>query len=99
MRRATQLLGTVVPERVLDALRDVPAGEPSAVYLTGGPRDILRANLRALPTWRARLTLLHEMSMPPPAFMRTAHAGANRWTLPWLYLRRAWRGFARSRRP
>jgi hypothetical protein len=45
-------------------------------------------DLRALPTTRARLVLVRENLLPPPAFMYTRYGTRRRWLLPVLYARR-----------
>ena len=64
--------------------------EPTAVYLRPQLRkvDVLVSDLRALPDWRSRLTLLREHVFPPADFMRQTYSGSPRALLPALY---AWR--------
>lgn len=52
------------------------------------------ANLRALP-WSARLRRLRQLAFPPAAFMRQSFPTRSRAALPWLYVYRGARGFAR----
>jgi len=95
-------LGTAIPPRVradLQAASRRP--EPTAEYLA--PHRSWRAevasNLRALPGWRARVRLLGEMALPPPAYVRRMYA-MDESTLGWLllpalYAHRAVRGVLR----
>jgi hypothetical protein len=74
-------------------LRDSAAAEPGAPLLE--PRrkiDDLRADLAALPGWRARVRLLAGHLFPPAEFMRTTYAPGSRTPLPLLYVRRIVRG-------
>ncbi len=50
--------------------------------------DVLRMNLRALPSWSERLQLLREHLFPPAAFIAAKYHVAHRAALPWAYLRR-----------
>ena len=85
MRFATQ-----IPQSVLTALEAAPADEPSSVFLKPNIRriDLLRDDLRALPGWRARLTLLKEHVFPSAAYMRDGYASGSSAPIVWLYLGR-----------
>jgi hypothetical protein len=96
LQAAGRVLGTTVPESVATALEASEEREASAVYLRGTSRAILFADLRALPTWRARVALVREMSFPSAAYMFAKYGTERRWLLPWLYLRRIGTGVARS---
>ena len=82
--------GTKIPPVVLAALEAEPVNEPSTVFLGPGMRqfDVLRDDLRALPGWRARLTLLKEHLFPAETYMRGTYAHGSSAPLLWLYLRR-----------
>ena len=82
--------GTTIPASALAALETAPGREPSTVFLGSHVRqvDVLRDNLRALPGWRARLTLLKEHLFPPETYMRETYARGSSAPLLWLYLRR-----------
>ena len=54
--------------------------------------DIWLADLKALPSWRARMALLKEHAFPPGDYMRRAGAGSKRLSLPVAYLLRGLRG-------
>ena len=75
---------------MLIALEAAPADEPSTVFLNPGMRqiDVLRDDLRALPGWRARLTLLKEHLFPGATYMRTSYAPGSTAPVLWLYLGR-----------
>jgi hypothetical protein len=54
--------------------------------------DIWLADLKALPSWRARLALLKEHAFPPADYMRRNGGADNRLALPVAYLTRGLRG-------
>jgi hypothetical protein len=83
-------LGTHIPPAVLTALEAAPADEPSAIFLNPQMRqiDVLRDDLRVLPGWRARLTLLKENLFPDAFYMRTIFAPGSSAPIAWLYGRR-----------
>lgn len=54
--------------------------------------DIWLADLKALPSWRARLALLKEHAFPPADYMRRNGGADNRLVLPIAYLTRGLRG-------
>jgi hypothetical protein len=86
---ARERCGTAVPPAVLAAFEAAP-DEPSAVFLHRGMRqvDVLWDDLRVLPEWRQRMTLLKEHLLPAAAYMRQTYAPASSAPLPWLYVRR-----------
>jgi hypothetical protein len=53
--------------------------------------DIMRRDLEALPTWRARALLLREHLLPPTSYMRAKYGVGSKLLLPALY---AWRVIA-----
>jgi hypothetical protein len=81
---------TPIPPAVLTALEAAPADEASTVFLNRGMRqiDVLRDDLRALPGWRARLTLLGEHLFPDVTYMRKSYAPGSSAPIAWLYLAR-----------
>jgi hypothetical protein len=94
---ARRYLGAGGSERVHDLLAarsaatgptdppEIPAGVPRSI-------DIWLSDLKSLPDWRARLTLLTEHAFPPMHYMLDRSGTRRRWLLPWLYLERAIRG-------
>ena len=81
--------GTEIPPMAIAALEAAPVDEPSAVFL--GPVrkfDVLLDDVRALPGWRARLTLLKEHLFPDAAYMRRTYARGASSPIAWLYVRR-----------
>jgi hypothetical protein len=82
--------GTRIPAAVLAALEAAPVDEPSVVFLDRGirPIDVLRDDLRALPGWRAKLTLINEHVFPDAGYMRASYAPGSSAPLVWLYLSR-----------
>jgi hypothetical protein len=90
---ATQrAFATAFPDGVVAALTADGSAELSAAYLETGRRRLLLTNLRALPTWRARATLLRELLFPSPEYLLAKYRAHDRWLLPWWYLRRAAEG-------
>ena len=81
---------TRIPPAVLTALEAAPADEPSTLFLNPNIRqiDVLRDDLRALPGWRARLTLLKEHVFPDATYMRESYAPGSTAPVLWLYLGR-----------
>ena len=92
--RALQLaqtrFATRIPPAMLSALEAAPADEPSTVFLNPDIRqiDVLRDDLRVLPGWRARLTLLKEHVFPDATYMREGYAPGSSAPVLWLYLGR-----------
>lgn len=86
---------TPVPAGVLAELRLAAAGAPehTAAYLRREtPARRLAADLRALPTWRARVQLLGEHLFPSRDYMRRTYAPESRLPVPVLYVVRIVRG-------
>jgi hypothetical protein len=52
----------------------------------------LLTELRSLPRWRDRITLLGEHLFPPPDYMLEKYAVTSRTWLPMLYLKRGIHG-------
>lgn len=95
--RATQeAFGTPLPGALTDPLeRAAVQPEPSMVFLHGGPRRMLLAELRALRGWTERGRWLREHALPPADYMLRKYATHRRWLLPALYVRRAFGWLAR----
>jgi hypothetical protein len=72
-------------------------GAASPPALSRGVRtiDIWLADLKALPSWRARLAFLKEHAFPPADYMRRNGGADNRLVLPIAYLTRGLRGSLR----
>jgi len=89
--------GTEIPQAALAALEAAPEDEPSTMYLESGVRkfDVLLDDVRALPGWAARLTLLKEHLFPDAAYMRRTYAVGSSRPIVWLYLRRIVTGAAK----
>ena len=90
--RARQCFGTRVPEEVLLSLSTSGSTEPSAAHLRAGNMRHLLTELRSLPDWRDRITLLGEHLFPPPDYMLEKYAVTSRAWLPMLYLQRGIHG-------
>jgi hypothetical protein len=93
LARAQEVFGTCLAAEPGD-LGAIFAGadpdEPSARYLERpGPRaGRLLAELRLLPTWRARAQLLRQHLVPSPAYMRQRYGRSHPLLLPALYAHR-----------
>lgn len=97
LRATEQAFGTAVPAALRQALeQDAARGEPSMVFLRGGPRALLLAEVLALERWRDRWRLLREHAFPPPDYMLRKYATTRRWLLPALYVRRGLSWLARK---
>jgi hypothetical protein len=94
---ARDRFGTELPPAVIAALEAAPEDEPSTMFLGGAVRkfDVLLDDLRALPGWRPRLTLLKEHLFPDAAYMRRTYAIGSSRPIAWLYLRRIATGAAK----
>jgi len=88
--------GTSLPADLEQGLdRAAARDEPSMVFLRGGRRGLLLAELRALP-WRERARWLGEHALPPGDYMLRKYGTRRRWLLPALYVRRAFGWLARQ---
>jgi hypothetical protein len=101
LQRAQRLLGSVIPPRAAARLADAARHpEPSAEYLREGRswRHDLASNLRGSGSWRRRVRLLREVTLPRPSYMLASYGMAPGWgavALPFLYVHRGIRGLAR----
>jgi hypothetical protein len=97
LRQAHERLGMPVPPEVLATLGGAAPAEPSRRYLERRVQriDVLESDLRMLPTWRARWTLLREHAFPPAAFVRQRYGVKSRLLLPAVYLYRLLAGATR----
>ena len=89
---------TAFPDEVQASLAAAGAVELSAAYLDPGRRRLLLTNLRALPTWTTRGTLVRELLFPPADYLLAKYRARSRWLLPWWYVRRAAEGIWKSSR-
>ena len=98
---ARSRFGTEIPPKTIAALEAAPEDEPSTVFLGPAMRkvDVLLDDVRALPGWRARLTLLKEHLFPDPAYMRRTYAMGSTGPILWLYVRRIVTGAVKWFRP
>jgi hypothetical protein len=89
-RLAGRHFATVIPSPVIGALEATAATEAPSVFLNPGvrPIDLLCDDLRALPGWHARLTLIKEHVFPDAAYMRDGYKPGSAAPLAWLYLDR-----------
>ena len=96
LTRAVRFVQARVPADVVAALADGASSEPTAVYLAPqSPVERAAADMKALPTWRGRLQLLHDYVFPPSTYMRDVYAPQSRAPLAVLYARRALSGARR----
>lgn len=93
--RSAEWLHTRVPSRLVNDPRVAGAAslEATAAYLRVRPkaREVLD-DLRALSTWRDRLSLVGEHLFPPAEHMKRVYAPQSRLPLPLLYAGRLLRG-------
>jgi hypothetical protein len=87
LRLAQARFATPIPSAALTALEAAPADEPSTVFLNDRirPIDLLRDDLRVLPGWRSRLTLVREHLFPSAAYMREGYSNGSSAPIAWLY--------------
>jgi hypothetical protein len=84
-------LNTPIPSSAMQRLTAPGPIEPSAAYLRPGLTRKLITDIKAQPTWRARIRLAAEYALPPEEFMRRKYHDRN-WPLPALYLLHLVRG-------
>jgi hypothetical protein len=94
---ARSRFGTEIAPATIAALERAPRDEPSAMFLGPAVRkvDVLLDDMRALPGWRARLTLLKEHLFPDATYMRRTYAIGSSQPILWLYVRRIVTGAAK----
>jgi hypothetical protein len=90
---ARDCFGTAAVDPVIDALR-ARAHEDAALVIQGPwtQARLLRLDLDALPTWRARGRLIREHLLPSTGYMRARYGVRSNLLLPGLYLWRVLRG-------
>jgi hypothetical protein len=92
LMRAQACFGTRIPGELRPVLAGRGATEASAAHLRrGGARHFL-TELRSLPGWRARATLVGEHLFPPATYMLDKYRVTGRAWLPMLYLHRGIHG-------
>jgi hypothetical protein len=102
---AASRFGTRVPPPLAAVIAEAGRqDEPSAAFLRPGRRqvDLLVSDLSAVRGWRARVHLLREHLIPPPAYMRAKYRFRSAAWLPLAYVHRIVRGlpkWIRSQRP
>jgi hypothetical protein len=100
-------IGALVRDGLMDAWESFGGAETGALAEAIGPppidgrqghwrrpsrlADIVRRDLQALPTWRARALLVREHLLPPPSYVRAKYGAGSNLVLPALYL---WRVLA-----
>jgi len=92
---AHRAFATALPAELLAELAAPARRELSADYLDAGPARILLTDLRALVSWRDRMTLLRETCFPDARYVLAQYGARTRLALPWWYLRRAIDGIGR----
>lgn len=90
---ARDWFGTATVDPVIEALRAHAPSREDAIVIQGPwtQAGVLRLDLDALPTWRARCRLLREHLFPSPAYMRARYGVRPTILLPGLYI---WRVLA-----
>jgi hypothetical protein len=87
---AQQWFATRGAAELVMALREQATHESGVTALTGGgpgrPIDLLRADLEALPSWRARMRLVNEHLFPAASFMRARYGVRSSLLVPGLYV-------------
>jgi hypothetical protein len=95
LERAAFWFHTRVPDRIRVTLRSAAAAnrEETAAFLAVRPKaqEVLD-DLRALPSWSARVRLLREHLFPGELYMREVYAPRSGMPLPMLYVWRIVRG-------
>ncbi len=96
---ARQGFATPVPDTVCEALAARAADEPGNRFLDRPmrPIDVLASDLRTLPSWRARASLVRRHLFPSAEYMRATHGSTA--GLATMYARRIARGARRWTRP
>lgn len=88
-----QRLHTNMPAEVMQALgRASATRELSAPLLSAGGLRSAVINFRALPTWRARVSLLREQALPQADYMRARYGVSGILPLTRAYIARLLRG-------
>ncbi len=82
--------GTPAADAMMSAIDQQPLrpNAPSAPRRGSSQTDLLRHDLRALPSWRTRWRLVAEHVFPAPSYMRAKYGVHSSFLLPALY---AWR--------
>jgi len=89
LHSAATRLHTPCPPAVMSALAAGPTEEAPARYFHRGDLGRMWMNFLALQGLGRRVRFARELLFPPAAYMHERFGAA---ALPWLYLRRAWRG-------
>jgi hypothetical protein len=92
-RRGIELAGdlfrTSAAPALMSLLTSEDGDEPSARFLGGLPQaTVLREDLSALPSWRARARLIAEHLFPSAAYMRSRYPRCPPILLPFAYAAR-----------
>jgi len=87
---ARDWFGSRAAEEIVTTLGGQPVRghAASAPFRGSSQTDLLRHDLRALPTWRTRWQLVREHLFPAPSYMRAKYGVRSNLLLPALY---AWR--------
>ena len=91
-QQACRRFHTPVPRYVLETLSRKGALEPVADYLGSGALRQQWMDFRAIPGPNLRLRFIGEVLFPSTDYMRWKYPQARPSWLPWLYVRRAFRG-------
>jgi hypothetical protein len=94
---ARDWFGTAAADQAVGRLRHRAAHQENAAVIRGrwNQADLLRLELGALGTWRARGRLVREHLFPPASYMRARYGLRSNLLVPALYVWRALRGAPR----
>jgi hypothetical protein len=91
---ASRCFGEPAVDALLRRAQAIERGPDDVAVIpsTSTPAGLLRRDLTALPTWRARARLLREHVLPPTQYMAARYGVRARAALPVLYVWRALHG-------
>jgi hypothetical protein len=89
LRSSRERFATTLPETLMGQLQVSGDAELSALHLGHGLLRRRLSDLRSLRSWRQRLVILREWTVPPADYMLRRYGVKSRWLLPYLYTRRA----------
>ena len=94
---AAARFGTRLPAELRSFAEKKVTGEPTAVFLEKGRRQVhlLASDLGALGSWRARTALVRQHLFPSPQFLLKKYGRRHPAWLPFLYARRIIAGLPR----
>jgi hypothetical protein len=100
LNAARKAFNSQIPAETMDALQAAARNETaSAQRFRASGMAWFVANLRALPNFRQRITLIKQVAFPPPAYMMEKYQTNNRLILPFLYVWRLINGVLKVIKP